>query len=168
MQKEKKGKEKKPQNYKIKSLSLFDAIKAKKLYDKSSKELKRFFSPMFFTFFPLRLVFYLSATPLKFLLPLRINCKGLFVNNKLAGLAYIDERRHLFKKNTCYFGIVVFEGYQSLGLGKKLMQETLKGTKEVMLTVDAKNTRAINLYKKLGFVEKKTEVLMVKKYGDKE
>ena len=52
-----------------------------------------------------------------------------------------------------YFGICVMPAYQSMGIGKLLIQYILHEYKDTLfLTVDNTNTPAINLYKKNGFV----------------
>lgn len=53
-------------------------------------------------------------------------------------------------------GIAVHDNYQNLGIGTALLNHILgiarkRGLKKVYLTVNAKNTKAIALYKKAGF-----------------
>ena len=80
--------------------------------------------------------------------------------HKLTVLYRIDEQdigyAHIDIDNVsgrAYFGVCVMPEYQSKGIGKLLTQYILQEYKNtIYLTVYHENTRAINLYKKNGFV----------------
>ncbi len=62
--------------------------------------------------------------------------------------------------------VVVFPDFQHQGIGKKLMQQVidtakLHGVEEVWLTSAEHRRKAHNLYKSLGFKEKKTTVFVL-------
>ncbi|MBD6956372.1 MAG: GNAT family N-acetyltransferase [Thermoplasmatales archaeon] len=82
-----------------------------------------------------------------------------FHNSLVVG--FCDLKRKKFKeKHVGEIGISVRKGYRREGIGRKLMEETIKlgkriGIKLVILRVFKANKNAISLYKKLGF----------KKYG---
>ena len=65
------------------------------------------------------------------------------------------------QEDTVEIGFVVHPTHQNKGLGKKLVEETIKETKtrfkekKIILYVLKSNLKAIHIYKKLGFIEKK-------------
>jgi len=79
-------------------------------------------------------------------------------------------------RHVATFGITVHDDHQGLGLGKELTKYMIevareKGLKKVALEVVTHNSRAINLYKRCGFViEGKLEMNhwnhVLKEYGD--
>ena len=61
-------------------------------------------------------------------------------------------------KHRCDFGIALFQKYTGFGLGRLMMESTIKkagaaGFEQMELTVFSNNDNAIRLYKSLGFVE---------------
>jgi perosamine synthetase len=72
-------------------------------------------------------------------------------NNVVFGYAHID-----FDDNKYWFGICLYQQYQNMGIGNKLMRYILnhykiKNISEIYLTVDNINTNAIRLYEKNNF-----------------
>ncbi len=66
-------------------------------------------------------------------------------------------------KHECMLGMGVLEAYRGHGLGERLIRATLEGARaagfeRVSLSVYAKNTRALELYRKVGFVVEGTRV----------
>jgi len=73
-------------------------------------------------------------------------------NDKPFGYAHIDFDNHIY-----WFGICILDNYQSKGYGKKLLEyilnnDKIKNLNSIYLTVDKNNEKAINLYKKYGFI----------------
>jgi len=66
-------------------------------------------------------------------------------NNKIIGYAFIAH----FRKNN--LGILVKKEYCGKGIGGRLMKNLLEGQKDVWLSVEEENTKALNLYLKMGF-----------------
>ncbi len=61
-------------------------------------------------------------------------------------------------KHRCDFGIALFQKHTGFGLGRLMMESTIKkaknaGFQQMELTVFSNNDNAIRLYKSLGFVE---------------
>jgi GNAT superfamily N-acetyltransferase len=75
-------------------------------------------------------------------------------DDKDIGYAHIDYDK---ASQRAYLGICVVEGYQGRGIGKKLIDILLKVySKDIYLTVDKTNLRAIHLYEKNGFMRIET------------
>lgn len=102
---------------------------------------------------------------------------GLYVvleeNGVIVGHALLDPHKLASTSHVVSLTIAIHEGHQGKGLGKTLMQYLIEWTKnhskieKFELQVRSSNTRAINLYKSLGFFEegRKTKRL---KYGPNE
>lgn len=105
------------------------------------------------------------------------NDSGLYLvieeNGTIVGHALLDPHKLANTSHVVSLTIAIHEGHQGKGLGKKLMQYLIEWTKghskieKFELQVRSSNTRAINLYKSLGFIEegRKTKRL---KYGPNE
>ncbi|MCC6004758.1 MAG: ribosomal protein S18-alanine N-acetyltransferase [Thermofilum sp.] len=101
-------------------------------------------------------VFGLDAFPFYYLFQLYEACRDFFLVADYKGLTigYIvscleDKRLHIHS-------IAVIEGFRGKGIGKKLLEETVKlannvGVKEIYLEVKTQNIPAITLYEKMGF-----------------
>lgn len=85
-----------------------------------------------------------------------------FINNKLVGVANIDRNKENRRRSlhVGVFGISVAKNYRREGIGfqlaKTIIEEAknkLKPLKIIILDVYSLNKKAINLYKKLGFIE---------------
>ncbi|GAA0229352.1 GNAT family N-acetyltransferase [Metaclostridioides mangenotii] len=80
-----------------------------------------------------------------------------FVGDEIASIATIDSNQKAKGKHVGVLGIVVKEKYWGIGLGKELMIDLIewcKGngiTKKITLVTNEENTKAIELYKKVGF-----------------
>ncbi|MBD3252337.1 GNAT family N-acetyltransferase [Candidatus Pacearchaeota archaeon] len=128
---------------KIRRLRFSDIKKIKKLYNRSSDNLKKLFAPsilvskLIYPLFCIAILFHSN----------KIKVIIAEINREVVGFAYITKFR---KKG---FGMMTKEGYQGKGIGKKILKEILKGEKGVYLSVDIENPAAINLYKKYGFSE---------------
>lgn len=82
---------------------------------------------------------------------------GAYINGKLIGICHIDID---LKKKIGVYGIAILRKYRGLGLGKLLSIKAINlavfhNIKYIVLTVDHDNKKAINMYKRLGFVEMK-------------
>ena len=81
------------------------------------------------------------------------------VDGVVAGTAGIDAIGSNYKtKHRAEFGISVLKEYWELGIGRALTEACIEcarkaGYAQLELTVVAENSRAIELYKKLGFTE---------------
>lgn len=79
------------------------------------------------------------------------------IDSKIIGIATINSSQKERTKHVGTLGIVISEKYTGMGLGKALMNELLVWakqngiTKKISLVTNEKNTKAIGLYKKLGF-----------------
>lgn len=79
-------------------------------------------------------------------------------DNKIYGYSYFEVSKEFNEGSIEYIGVK--EEYRKLGYGEKLLKATLNiilntlDIKELSLCVNNKNQKAINLYKKNGFVEK--------------
>lgn len=80
-----------------------------------------------------------------------------FVGEEIASIATIDSNQKAKGKHVGVLGIVVKEMYWGLGLGKELMLELINFcqengiTKKITLVTNEENTKAIDLYKNVGF-----------------
>jgi len=81
------------------------------------------------------------------------------IDGKIAGTAGIDAVGTRYKvKHRAEFGISILKEYWGLGIGRVLTKACIKSAKnagysQLELSVVADNTRAISLYRNLGFVE---------------
>lgn len=81
------------------------------------------------------------------------------VDGKVVGMAGFNAIGSKYKvRHRAEFGITVSKNYWGQGIGKAIMNACIKCAKEagyiqLELDVVADNTRAIELYKKLGFIE---------------
>ena len=81
------------------------------------------------------------------------------VDGRVAGTAGIDSVGTKYKlKHRAECGVSVLQEYWELGIGRALMEACIEcaekaGYVQLELNVVAENTRAVSLYKKLGFVE---------------
>lgn len=79
------------------------------------------------------------------------------IDSKIIGIATINSSQKERTKHVGTLGIVVSEKYTGIGLGKALMNELLEWakqngiTKKISLVTNESNTKAIDLYRKLGF-----------------
>jgi len=76
--------------------------------------------------------------------------------NKVVGWCDITSIHRDVAEHVGSLGIGVIEGYRGIGIGEELMHAALqlakdRGLTRIELTVRENNTRAIELYKKLGF-----------------
>ena len=82
-----------------------------------------------------------------------------FVDGEVAGTAGIKAVGSKYKlRHRSEFGISILRKYWGLGLGRALMQACIQcareaGYAQLELTAVAENARAVELYKKVGFVE---------------
>ena len=82
-----------------------------------------------------------------------------FVDGEVAGTAGIKAVGSKYKlRHRSEFGISILRKYWGLGLGRALMQACIQcareaGYAQLELTVVAENARAVELYKRAGFVE---------------
>ena len=81
------------------------------------------------------------------------------VDNKVVGVAGIEAMGHKYKvKHRAEFGISIIKEYCGLGLGEALSRACIEcakkaGYTQLELNVVKDNIPAVNLYKKLGFIE---------------
>lgn len=81
------------------------------------------------------------------------------VDGRVVGTAGIDAVGTKFKlKHRAECGVSILQEYWGLGVGRALMEACIEcaekaGYVQLELNVVAENTRAVSLYKKLGFVE---------------
>lgn len=82
-----------------------------------------------------------------------------FVDGKVVGTAGIEAVGTKYKvKHRAECGVSILQEYWGLGIGRALMEACIECAKkagyvQLELNVVAENTRAVLLYKKLGFVE---------------
>ncbi|UOY92984.1 GNAT family N-acetyltransferase [Ectobacillus sp. JY-23] len=80
-----------------------------------------------------------------------------FINDHLAGIASITSGQKARNKHNGTLGIVVAQAYTGMGIGRYLLQMLIQWarengiTKKINLIVSEPNTRAISLYRELGF-----------------
>ncbi len=79
------------------------------------------------------------------------------INDEIVSIASINSNRKARTKHVGTFGIVIAEQYCGLGLGRKILDYLIEWaklngiTKRICLVTREDNTRAIELYKKVGF-----------------
>ena len=119
----------------------------RRLYDESSGELKRDFNaPTILVNWKWLILTYLSCTPLRAMLPGRVDAWLARDDGELIGFCYIAE-----KGSRRDLGIMVKEGQQGKGVGHKLMTAAVAENSNVTLSVMYSNERAKALYRKHGF-----------------
>ena len=89
------------------------------------------------------------------------------VNSKIVGSTTLIRGKYNRIKHTAMFGITILREYSGLGIGSKMLNEVLvhsknHGIEKIELEVFERNTRAINLYKKYGFIEEGKKVRHIK------
>ena len=140
-----------PENIIIEKLRFRDVPRVIRMYQESSNELKqRFRNPRVLTSKRGHIHLHLSTTPLKHFLIWQIDTLIAKKVDEIVGCAYILKKRYK-KRDKKILGIMVKDGYQSQGIGNRLMDEILKNQNDVCLTVLNSNKRAIRLYEKHGF-----------------
>ncbi len=84
---------------------------------------------------------------------------GAFYDGQLIGvLDFVSNKRKRIN-HWGKFGISLHENFQNMGIGRLMLQYMIDWakqngqTKMIFLSVHANNTRAIHLYKKMGFVQ---------------
>lgn len=80
------------------------------------------------------------------------------VEGKLVGFTRCEGSKLSRFRHKAEFGICILKEYWSYGIGKVFIENVLReidnaGIKKIALTVVQSNTKAIQLYKKYGFVE---------------
>ncbi len=129
------------------------------LYDGSSEALKADFrDPTIFTSWKWWTITYLSATPLRALLPATMDVKVARNDGAIVGFCYIAQRG-----GRGDLGIMVKEGFQGQGIGARLIEAAVAGRSNVHLSVLYSNERARALYRKYGFETDCVVEYMVKK-----
>ncbi len=78
---------------------------------------------------------------------------NIYYNEKLAGFIMVNI---FLKTRVTVSDIIIFSAYQGMGLGKLLLNESIKrmkekGEKALFLSVTHKNKKAYNMYVKFGF-----------------
>jgi RimJ/RimL family protein N-acetyltransferase len=90
------------------------------------------------------------------------------LNNQVIGLLDFATKGKKKMSHIGELGVSVHPAYQGYGVGQKLIETFLKWAisneqiEKVFLNVFATNKRAINLYKKLGFIEEGRHVKAIK------
>ncbi len=152
-----------------------DLYNLNKMYDSLSYTAKLFFHPGFIGFeklspswFLFQLTLMLSTSrifkkTLRSIFPQLVFIPMVAINakNEIVGFAFIKIKKKL--QNGGFlgeFGIVVNDEHQGKGVGKKLTSQIIEHAikeqfRRIDLTVSPSNFKAINLYKKYGFVERK-------------
>ncbi len=79
-----------------------------------------------------------------------------FYNNELIAYSFLTLFEKPSKKHNCILGIVIGDNWQGKGFGKKICTYMIKkawreGFRKAWLNVYSDNTRAITLYKSVGF-----------------
>lgn len=90
-----------------------------------------------------------------------------FDENNLVGIALMANYEVISGYKGWVEDVVVDENYRGKGIGKKLMDALISegkkiGLSEICLFTSYKRTAAINLYKKLGFIERQSHVFNLK------
>lgn len=85
---------------------------------------------------------------------------GVFVEDSLAGMVGVGRQRKLKMRHKAHiWSMYVAPAHRGQGLGRLLMlaaiahARTMRGIRQVQLSVTANNTAAVQLYASLGFVE---------------
>lgn len=98
---------------------------------------------------------------------------GMFADERLIGISgfFRHEPIKAFHKGTVW-SLFVKPSHQGMGLGRKLMEETLKeawkmdGLETVLIGVSSNNPSAIHLYRSLDFIEYGKEPKCLKHEGE--
>lgn len=162
-------------NIHIRTMNIKDLYSLHKMYDSLSYRTKRFFHPGFLGFEKLSPIWFILQLAL--ILSTKSICKKAMIHifprivlisivatntkNEVVGFAFIEVKERL--RNGGFLGelgIVLRDSYQGRGIGEKLMNQLIahakrENVKRIDLTVSTDNVRAIKLYKKFGFVERK-------------
>ena len=79
------------------------------------------------------------------------------VDGKPVGVVNIIKNKHIALNHIGEMGLSIIKEYRSLGIGRALMEDILRisagWVKIACLEVFSENTKAYDLYKKLGFIE---------------
>lgn len=90
------------------------------------------------------------------------------LNNDIIGFLFFIPNSKKKTSHTGEFGINVHPNYQRLGIGKELVETLLKWAtqnkqiEKVVLQVFATNKNAIELYRKIGFIEEGRHIKAIK------
>jgi ribosomal protein S18 acetylase RimI-like enzyme len=105
------------------------------------------------------------------------NDSGIYVvmekDGSIVGQATLEPHKLAVTSHVVFLTIAIHIGHQGMGLGKMLMQYLIDWAKynpkieKFELQVRSSNTRAISLYKNLGFVEEGRKIKRLK-YGENE
>ncbi len=80
--------------------------------------------------------------------------------NEIIGIARIYDKRNVMELADVY----IYEKYQGQGYGNMLIENMINDVKEnIVLWTTSDNIKAINLYKKYGFIERKMDKRMEKR-----
>lgn len=77
------------------------------------------------------------------------NCKNIIVSNKIIGCVILTN----IKDGKLLDEIYIEEEYRNKGIGTDIIKQIIKDNNKVYLWVYKLNTKAISLYKRLGFKE---------------
>ncbi|ERJ11712.1 GNAT family N-acetyltransferase [Haloplasma contractile] len=80
------------------------------------------------------------------------------IDDRMIGSLTLDKGPYKKSHHTALLGITILEGYTSMKIGSKMLEDTIKwckenGIKKINLEVFETNLRAIGLYRKFGFIE---------------
>lgn len=90
------------------------------------------------------------------------------LNNEIIGFLFFIHNSKKKTSHTGEFGVNVHPNYRGLGIGKELIKILLKWARQnvqiekVILQVFATNKNAIELYRKLGFIEEGRHIKAIK------
>lgn len=90
----------------------------------------------------------------------------------IAGVANLHVNKNPRQRHCATIGVLVHPGYQRRGIGRMLMEKLIDiadnwiSVKRIELEVIEDNTPAINLYKKLGFIQEGIKKHYVMKNGE--
>ena len=94
------------------------------------------------------------------------------VNNRIAGMLFFIQNGKRKNAHTGEFGVSVHPEFQGIGIGRQLIVTLLDWAKKnntiekVYLSVFATNQKAIELYRRLGFIEEGRHIKAVKQIND--
>ncbi len=89
-------------------------------------------------------------------------------NNNIIGLLFFVPNTKIKNSHSGEFGVNVHPTFQGIGIGQALTEKLLKWGRQnkqiekLFLQVFATNDKAINLYKKLGFIEEGRHIKAIK------
>lgn len=95
-------------------------------------------------------------------------------DSDVVGFGHLDRFEKKEKRHVVKLGIVIAPGHRGKGVGRKLMEAIIDrarqaGVKKIWLATYANNTRALRLYRSLGFVTEgvfRKEELVGRQYRD--